>query len=70
MLPSTALLKPMPIDADLLAFFNRPGTPWLDAIMSTASNRYVLLGVAALAVIWLWIKSPHGSSRWPSARAI
>jgi len=50
----------MPIDLDLLAFFNRPGTPWLDAIMAAASNRGVLLGVAALAAIWLWFKSPHG----------
>ena len=51
----------MPIDLDLLAFFNRPGTPWLDGIMAAASNRGVLLAVAALAAIWLWLKSPHGA---------
>jgi undecaprenyl-diphosphatase len=50
----------MPIDLDLLAFFNRPGTPWLDAIMAAASNIGVLLAVAALGAIWLWLKSPHG----------
>ena len=50
----------MPIDVELLAAFNRPGTPWLDTVMAAASNRAVLLSVAALAAIWLWFKSPHG----------
>jgi undecaprenyl-diphosphatase len=50
----------MPIDRDLLAFFNRPGTPWLDAIMGAASNKGVLLAVAVLAAIWLLLKSPQG----------
>ena len=49
------------IDLDLLSVFNRPGTPWLDAVMAAASNRGVLLAIAALAAIYLWIKSPHGA---------
>jgi undecaprenyl-diphosphatase len=47
------------IDLELLSFFNRPGTPWLDAVMGAASNRGVLLAIAALASIYLWLKSPH-----------
>jgi undecaprenyl-diphosphatase len=47
------------IDVELLSFFNRPGTPWLDAVMGAASNRGVLLAIAALAAIYLWLKSPH-----------
>ena len=49
-----------PIDLDLLPFFNRPGIPWLDAVMSAASNRGVLLGIAVLAGIYLFLKSPQG----------
>ena len=47
------------IDVDLLSLLNHPGTPWLDGVMSAASNRGVLLAVAALAAIYLWLKSPH-----------
>ena len=47
------------IDVDLLSFLNHPGTPWLDGVMSAASNRGVLLAIAALAAIYLWLKSPH-----------
>jgi len=54
------LAKPPPIDLDLLAFFNRPGTPWLDGVMETASHRGVLLALAVVAAIYLWRKSPHG----------
>jgi undecaprenyl-diphosphatase len=50
----------MPIDRDLLAFFNRPGTPWLDGVMEAASNRGLLLAVALLCAIYIWRKSPHG----------
>jgi undecaprenyl-diphosphatase len=53
------LLKPPDIDLELLSFLNRPGAAWLDAIMGAASNRGVLLAVAALAAIYLWVKSPH-----------
>lgn len=49
-----------PIDLDLLPFFNRPGIPWLDAVMSAASNRGLLLAVAILAGIYLFLKSPQG----------
>ena len=47
------------IDRELLSLLNRPGMPWLDALMGAASNRGVLLAVAALAAIYLWVKSPH-----------
>jgi undecaprenyl-diphosphatase len=56
---SSRLLPAPPIDVELLAFFNRPGTPWLDGAMGALSNRGVLLAIAALAAIYLWIKSPH-----------
>lgn len=59
MLGFRALLTP-PIDLDLLPFFNRPGIPWLDAVMSAASNRGVLLALAVLAGIYLFLKSPQG----------
>ena len=51
---------PPPIDLDLLAFFNRPGTPWLDGVMEAASNRWVLIAAAVLCGIYIWRKSPHG----------
>ncbi|MCA1826020.1 MAG: phosphatase PAP2 family protein [Myxococcales bacterium] len=54
------MVKPPPIDLDLLAFFNRPGTPWLDHLMEVASHRGFLVVLAALAAIYLWRKSPHG----------
>lgn len=60
MLRFRALLTPPPIDLDLLSFFNRPGTPWLDGVMAAASNRGVLLAVAVLAGLYIWRKSPHG----------
>ena len=56
---SAALAKPPPIDLDLLAFFNRPGTPWLDHLMEVASNRGFLLVLAVLAGLYLLWKSPH-----------
>ncbi len=54
-----ALLAPPPIDLDLLPFFNKPGTPWLDAVMETVTNRGVLFVLAAATAVWLWKKSPH-----------
>jgi undecaprenyl-diphosphatase len=54
------LLAPPDIDVSVLSWLNRPGTAWLDAVMGAASNRGVLLGIAALAAIYLWVKSPHG----------
>jgi membrane-associated phospholipid phosphatase len=53
------LLPAPPIDQQLLAFFNRPGTPWLDGLMGAASNRGVLLFIAFLAALYCWFKSPH-----------
>jgi undecaprenyl-diphosphatase len=53
------LSAPPPIDVDLLQALNRPGTPWLDGVMRAASNTGVLLAIAALAAIYLWLKSPH-----------
>ena len=47
------------IDVQLLSVLNCPGTPWLDEVMAAASNRGVLLAVAAVAAIYLWVKSPH-----------
>jgi undecaprenyl-diphosphatase len=53
------LLAVPDIDIELLTVLNHPGTPWLDGVMSAASNRGVLLAAAALAAIYLWLKSPH-----------
>src|SRR5207245_8098595 len=53
------LLLSADIDVELLSFLNRPGTPWLDSLMGAASNRGVLLAIAALAAIYRWLKSPH-----------
>jgi undecaprenyl-diphosphatase len=53
------LLAVPDIDVDLLSLLNHPGTPWLDGVMSAASNRGVLLAIAALAAVYLWLKSPH-----------
>ena len=50
---------PPDVDVQLLALLNHPGTPWLDGVMAAASNNGVLLAVAALAAIYLWLKSPH-----------
>jgi undecaprenyl-diphosphatase len=53
-------LRTPPIDLDLLPFFNRPGTPWLDAVMEAASNRGVLLAIGILFAIYMLLRSPHG----------
>jgi undecaprenyl-diphosphatase len=50
-----------PIDLELLAFFNRPGTPWLDSLMAACSDRGALLLIAALAALYLFYRSPHGA---------
>jgi len=54
-----ALAAPPDVDVQLLSLLNHPGTPWLDGVMAAASNNGVLLSVAALAGIYLWLKSPH-----------
>jgi undecaprenyl-diphosphatase len=48
------------IDHELLAFFNRPGSPWLDFIMSAASSRTNLFILLLAVAVYLWRKSPHG----------
>ncbi len=53
-------MTPPPIDAELLAFFNRPGIGWLDTVMRAASSRLLLLPLALFAALYLWRKSPHG----------
>jgi undecaprenyl-diphosphatase len=50
------LVPVLPIDADLLAALNRPGSPPLDLVMTALSSRAVLLGIAALASIYLWLR--------------
>ena len=52
------------IDVEVLTALNQPGMPWLDGLMGAASNRGVLVAIAALAAIYLWLKSPH---RWLAA---
>jgi membrane-associated phospholipid phosphatase len=54
------LLPAPPIDVDLIALLNKPGTPWLDEVMLALSNRGVLLIIAVAAAFWLVYKSPHG----------
>jgi undecaprenyl-diphosphatase len=53
------LAAPPSIDAQLLSLLNHPGNPVLDGVMKAASNNGVLLAIAALAAIYLWVKSPH-----------
>ena len=53
------LVAPPDIDVHLLSVLNRPGVGWLDGVMAAASNRGVLLAIAAIAAIYLWVKSPH-----------
>jgi undecaprenyl-diphosphatase len=48
------------IDHQLLRLLNRPGSPWLDLLMSSASNRRNLLVLLVLVAVYLWRKSPHG----------
>ncbi|HEY2030103.1 MAG TPA: phosphatase PAP2 family protein [Myxococcales bacterium] len=48
------------IDHELLAFFNRPGSPWLDFVMKAASSRANLLVLLVAVAVYLWRKSPHG----------
>jgi membrane-associated phospholipid phosphatase len=55
----SALVPSPPIDVEVLGILNRPGTPWLDAVMEAASNRAVLLAVALAAALYLWRRSPH-----------
>lgn len=50
-----------PIDLQLLAYFNRPGTPWLDSVMGAASNRGVLFAVALVAAIYLFRRPQQGA---------
>jgi membrane-associated phospholipid phosphatase len=47
-------------DTELLAFFNHPGTRWLDFVMEGASSRRNLLVLLVLTAVYLWRKSPHG----------
>jgi len=53
------LLAPPTFDVQVLAALNRPGVPWLDAVMKAASSNIVLLAVAALTALYLWQKSPY-----------
>lgn len=46
-------------DTELLAFFNHPGTPWIDFVMSAASSGRNLLLLLLLTAVYLWRKSPH-----------
>lgn len=50
-----------PIDLELLAFFNRPGEPWLDAVMRAASSRIFSLPVLAVIAAFIGVRSPQ---RW------
>ena len=47
-------------DREILAFLNRPGTPWLDAAMSFASNRAGLFVLLLFTAVYVWRRSPHG----------
>ena len=43
-------------DTELLAFFNHPGTPWIDFVMSAASSGRNLLLLLLLTAVYLWRK--------------
>jgi len=53
------LAAPPDVDVQLLSLLNHPGTPWLDGVMGRGVEQRVLWRVAALAAIYLWLKSPH-----------
>ncbi len=53
-----------PLDLQLLRLVNQLGTPVLDRVMMAASNRWLLLGIAACAALYLGLRSPH---RWVAA---
>ena len=55
------MAPPPPVDVDLLSLLNQPAHPLpvLDEVLKAASNTGVLLAIAALAGIYLWLKSPH-----------
>ena len=48
-----------PIDLELIAFFNRPGEPWLDWVMRAASSRLFSLPLLGLLFGAIWIRSPQ-----------
>jgi undecaprenyl-diphosphatase len=53
-----------PIDLDLIAFFNRPGEPALDAVMRAASSLRSTLPLLVLFVVLIVRRSPQ---RWLGA---
>jgi len=55
------LSPPPPVDVDLLSLLNQPAHPLpvLDEVLKAASNGGLLLALAALAGIYLWLKSPQ-----------
>lgn len=48
-----------PIDLDLIAFFNRPGEPALDAVMRAASSLRSTLPLLGFFVLWIGKRSPQ-----------
>jgi membrane-associated phospholipid phosphatase len=50
-----------PLDLQILRFLNQPGSPALDHAMAAASNRGLLLVIAAIIAVYLAVRSPH---RW------
>jgi undecaprenyl-diphosphatase len=53
-----------PVDLQLLRMVNGHGAPVLDVVMAAASNRMVLLAIAAASAIYLGLRSVH---RWTAA---
>jgi undecaprenyl-diphosphatase len=53
-----------PVDLQLLRMVNGHGGPALDALMTTASNRVLLLAIATAAAIYLGLRSVR---RWTAA---
>jgi membrane-associated phospholipid phosphatase len=46
------------LDREVLSLFNRPGTPWLDAVMEAASSGRVLLAGVALLSLYILFRTP------------
>jgi membrane-associated phospholipid phosphatase len=55
---------PPPVDLQLMRLINREGSPAVDYLMAAASNRWLLLAVAAGVAVYLRLRSPH---RWLAA---
>jgi undecaprenyl-diphosphatase len=58
---------PLLLDDELLGLLNRSNPPWGHAVLSPLANRVVLIGLGAVAVVYLGLKA---RSKWAGALAL